>query len=171
MTFTEEALKIVFSIISLNTLMNYYNSLSEAYITVCYRTQETFNALYSIWCESNRIYRYNESLGGITWSYNPTEKLLSSTLDLSIPLKRIPWLSATVYYGDTQLDDCSIWVGELHYRMYQERSSLTVDVILQAWAQVASHLVRYDDLTAYKFVVIDEMGEDRVYKIGDVVAK
>jgi len=62
-------------------------------------------------------------------------------------------------------------VGELHYRVYPGTPPLTVDVILQAWAQETAHQIHYADLGAYKFTVIDEMGDDHVYKIGDVCAR
>jgi hypothetical protein len=83
--------------------------------------------------------------------------------------KKLPWLSAEVYYGETKLDDCSVWVSELHYRDYGsgQEPRLTTDVVLQAWATEKAHTIDYLNVDAYRIVVIDEEGNDKTYKMGD----
>jgi hypothetical protein len=175
MSITDSATNLFFSIVSLETCMYYYNIISDTYVTVKNKSAQTLDMLYSIWVETAHQYHYSPSLAHTTWVYEPTKKLLWNMRDTdnsTTPvLKHLPWLSAEIYYGATKLDDCSTWLSDLHYRVYPTTPPLTVDVILQAWAQEKAHHIHYADLDAYKFTVIDEMGDDHIYKIGDVCAR
>lgn len=175
MSITYSITHAIFSIISLETCMYYYNIISNTYAVAKTKSKQTFEAIYSIWCETEHQYHYTPSLAHTTWVYEPTKKLLWNRgivdQNTAPSLKHLPWLAADIHYGSTKLDDCSTWLSELHYRVYPGTLPLTVDVILQAWAQETAHQIHYADLGAYKFTVIDEMGDDHVYKIGDVCAR
>ena len=172
MSVTQEISKIFFSIISLETCMYYYNIFYDNCATIKQKSSITTAVLYDVWFAPQSTHHYSESLEKTSWVYEPAKKLLwnlkNNTSETS-RLKRLPWLSAEIYYGETKVDDCSAWIGELHYRCYEGGLTLTTDVILQAWAEETAHKVNYADLSAYKFVVIDEMGEDKTYKLGDIL--
>jgi hypothetical protein len=167
---------ILLNTISLENRIYYSNLCTETYDEMNKKTAETYNAIKNIWWTTNQHHYYSEYLGKTTWVYEPVQHLLwnlkEDTLQ-SHTLKRLPWLSAEVYYGSTLLEDCSVWVSDLHYRDYGNVSqgdksySLTVDVIFQAWATSKNHVINYGDIDAYKFEVIDEEGNDKTYKMGD----
>ena len=175
MSFAESITTAFFSIISLETCMRYYNAINDAYVDALKKSKRTLNAIYDIWSETAHEYNYSTTLAYSTWVYEPTKKLLwcrhGADENNTPSLKHLPWLSAEIYYGATKLDDCSNWLSDLHYRVYPGTPPLTVDVILQAWAQEMGHDIHYADLGGYKFVVIDEMGDDRTYKLGDVCGR
>ena len=81
-------------------------------------------------------------------------------------MKRIPWLSADLYYGSVKLDDCSSWISSLHYKGI----GLTTDVILQVWATEHTHKINMADLAAYRFEIIDENGTELKLELGKIIA-
>ena len=170
---------LFFSIVSLETCIYYYNMWTETYNEMNKKTAETWTAVKNIWWTANQQYHYSECLAKTTWVYEPAQHLVwnvKEDTEQAHTLKRLPWLSAEVYYGSTLLEDCSVWVSDLHYRGYDRGSTrdatekpyaLTADVVFQAWATARGHVINYRDLGSYKFVVIDEEGNDATYKIGD----
>lgn len=167
--------RLFFSIVSLETCIYYYNMWTETYNEMNKKTAETWTAVKNIWWTTNQQHHYSECLDKTTWIYEPVSHLLWNIKEDTLQphtLKRLPWLSAEVYYGSTLLEDCSVWVSDLHYRDYgsgsdQKSYVLSADVVFQAWATSKDHVINYRDIGAYKFVIIDEEGNDATYKIGD----
>ncbi len=161
-----------FSIISLETLMGIYNTLHQNYTTIKNKLEQSTAVLGPIWWSGEEPHYYTTDLQTVSWIHSPHRHLLWSRVQpdgAETKLETIPWLSAELYYGDTKLADLSHWIMELHYRGWSGCVPPTVDVILQAWASVHGHRIHYADLAAYKFVVIDDMGEDKEYRVGQQI--
>jgi hypothetical protein len=172
-SFKEQASALLFSVISLETLMSYYNSFMASYTSLQNKLQQSASALVPIWWTDAEPDYYTTDLNSVSWIHSPHRHLLWSRAqpdDVETKLETIPWLSAELYYGDTKIADLSHWVMELHYRGWSGCVPPSVDVILQAWASVHGHRIHYADLGAYKFVVIDDMGEDKEYRVGQGLA-
>jgi hypothetical protein len=168
-SFKEQASALLFSVISLETLMSYYNSFMASYTSLQNKLQQSASALSPIWWSTDEPHYYTSDLNSVSWIHSPHRHLLWSSAQpdgVETKLETIPWLSAELYYGETKLADISHWIMELHYRGWPGCVPPTVDVILQAWAATHGHRIHYADLAAYRFVVIDDMGEDKEYKIG-----
>lgn len=167
------ALDILFSIVSLETMMYYYNKITHIYEEIAKKSNKSLYALASIWVSSQPTHHYSNYLEN-TWSYDPENVLLWNTKypKENTKKKAMPWLTAEVYYGDVKLADCSNWISKLHYLHYNQldNNGLTTDIILQAWATEHLHTIYYSDLGAYRFVVIDEMGDDKTLNIGTIIA-
>lgn len=155
--------------------MAYYNAFMDTHENMKKKMTMTLAALNEIWISTIPRHHYSEYLGKVSWVYEPGLRLLynlKEDITKEHKFKKLPWLSAEVYYGETKLDDCSVWISELHYRDYVTGTvstvpPITADVILQAWATEKAHTIDYLNVGAYKFVVIDEEGNDKTYKMGD----
>ena len=148
--------------------MGYYNTCSAVYQKLSQKTRQSLTALAPIWWANDEPHYYTTSLKDVTWIHSPHKNLLWNRLqpdNIETSLKTIPWLSAELYYGDTKLADLSHWVMELHYRDWPGCVTPSVDVILQAWAATHGHRIHYADLGGYRIDVIDDMGEDKVFRL------
>jgi hypothetical protein len=164
---------LFFSVVSLEVCMAYYNAFMDTHENMKKKLTTTLTALNEIWLRTQPRHHYSEYLGKVSWVYEPALHMLYNVkedITKEHKFKKLPWLSAEVYYGETKLDDCSVWVSELHYRDYGcacAVAQLTADVVLQAWATEKAHTIDYLNVDAYRIVVIDEEGNDRTYKMGD----
>jgi hypothetical protein len=168
-SFQEQAATLLFSFISLETLMRYYNGFMETYTALKNKCTQSVGVLAPIWWSGEEPHYYTTDLQTVSWIHSPHRHLLWSRAQadgVETKLETIPWLSAELYYGETKIADLSHWIMELHYRGWSGCVPPSVDVILQAWASVHGHRIHYADLGAYRFVVIDEMGEDKEYRVG-----
>lgn len=152
--------------------MAYYNAFMDTHENVKKKLSTTLAALNEIWLSTQPRHHYSEYLGKVSWVYEPALLLLyniKEDITKEHKFKKLPWLSAEVYYGETKLDDCSVWVSELHYRDYMGglEPRLTADVVLQAWATEKAHTIDHLNVDAYRIEVIDEEGNDKTYKMGD----
>jgi hypothetical protein len=171
-SFKEQAVALLFTVISLETLMYYYNLFMARYTSLQNKLYQSASVLSPIWWSTDEPHYYTADLHSVSWIHSPHRHLLWSRAqpdDVETKLESIPWLSTELYYGETKLADLSHWIMELHYRSWVGCVPPTVDVIFQAWAATHGHRVHYSDLGAYKFVVIDDMGEDKVYQIGQLI--
>jgi hypothetical protein len=171
---------LFFSVVSLEVCMAYYNAFMDTHESMKKKITTTLTALNEIWLRTQPRHHYSEYLGKVSWVYEPALHMfynVKEDITKEHKFKKLPWLSAEVYYGETKLDDCSVWVSELHYRDYGSASAgdgadrqspqLTADVVLQAWATEKAHIIDYLNVDAYRIVVIDEEGNDKTYKMGD----
>ncbi len=166
---SEQALAFFFTLIPLEKLMRVYNVFMENYNSLTNKLNQSISVLTPIWWSVDEPHYYTTDLATITWIHIPHKNLLWNLAQpdgVETKLETIPWLSAELYYGDTKLADLSHWVMELHYRGWSGCVAPTVDVIFQAWAASHGHRIHYSDLSAYRLVVIDDMGEDKEYRLG-----
>jgi hypothetical protein len=162
---------LLLSIVSLETLMYYYNVFHDTYTDLEKKFNKSFSSLRSIWFENSGPKHYSNYLNESGWIYDGVSKCLTSTNDEGagtspMTTKRIPWLSADLYYGSVKLDDCSSWISSLRYK----GTGLTTDVILQVWAAEHTHKINMADLAAYRFEIIDENGTELQIQLGKLVA-
>ena len=157
---------ILLSVVSLETLMYYYNLFHDTYTNLEKKFDKSFSSLGSIWLENSGPKHYSNYLSDSGWTYDGATKCLTSTNHGVSSMKRIPWLSADLYYGSVKLDDCSSWVTGLRYKGV----GLTTDVILQVWAAEHTHKINMADLAAYRFEIIDENGTELKMELGKIIA-
>jgi hypothetical protein len=140
----------------LPTIMWIYNAFTDMYDNYKRRWKTT----------SYISERYTESLQNMTWKYeSETYTLVHQSAVPETKPNRIPWLCADLFFGDIKLGDISAWIVRLNYRS-DGGNVPTTDVILQAWMADHSQTIVYSDLAGYRFVVIDELGEERTYMLG-----
>lgn len=160
---------LLLKFVSLETLMYYYNRFHADYENIRTKIDKSIHDLGAIWWETTEPNHYSNYLSESGWYYDRVAKLLTDTNDLGIVAtainKRIPWLSAEIYYGTVKLADCSEWISAVRYRGVD----LTTDVILQVWASENTHKINKNDLAAYRFEVIDENGTELKIGLGKVV--
>jgi len=169
----EKAAAFFFSIISLETLMGIYNAFHENYTALKNKLEQSTTALAPIWWADAEPHYYTHDLKTVMWIHSPHSNLLwnrGQPDGVETKLERIPWLSAELYYGSTKLADMSHWIMELHYRSWTVGMVPTADVILQAWAVTHGHRLHYTDMGAYRIDVIDEDGDDKVFRLGETIA-
>jgi hypothetical protein len=147
--------------------MYYYNRFHTNYENIRSKIDKSMDSLSAIWWESTEPNHYSNYLSESGWYYDRVAKLLTDTNDLDTGNnKRLPWLSAELYYGTVKLADCSEWVSGLRYKGID----LTTDVILQVWASENTHKINKTDLAAYRFEIIDENGTELRIGLGKVIA-
>lgn len=172
-TIQEKVAAFFFSIISLETLMGIYNTFHDNYTALKNKLEQSTTALAPIWWADAKPHCYAQDLKTFIWNHSPHSNLLRNRTQpdtVETKLERIPWLSAELYYGGTKLADMSHWVMELHYRSWPGSLVPTADVILQAWAAVHGHRIHYNDMGAYHIDVIDDNGDEKTLRVGDVIA-